>query len=64
MSNSGIRNKDLGKAKKTLKIVYLNVRSLISRFVNVVPLVSSYHPEILLLSETWLDSSVLDSEIY
>ena len=42
-------------------IVHLNVRSLLGHFDQVLEFVNSYSPDILALSETWLDSSVDDS---
>ena len=50
--------------KKMLQLAHLNARSLIRHFDHVACLVSSVHPEVLALSETWLDSSVGDGELY
>ena len=47
-----------------LQLAHLNARSLIRHFDHVACLVSSVHPEVLALSETWLDSSVGDGELY
>ena len=52
------------KSEKTLQFVYLNTRSLVRHFDDVACLVSSIHPEVLALSETWLDSSVVDCELH
>ena len=52
------------KTKKTLRLVHLNARSVVQHFDDIVCLVSSTRPEILALSETWLDSSVGDGELY
>ena len=49
--------------KKILTVIHLNARSLLPHFDDIASLVSKYRPEILALSETWLDSSVTDSEI-
>ena len=49
--------------RKTLRIVHLNARSLIHKFDDVVCLMKSVLPEVLAISETWLDSSVPDGEI-
>ena len=52
------------KMKKTqLTIVHVNTRSLPRYFDDVATLVSSHRPDILALSETWLDSSIDDKEI-
>ena len=49
--------------KKMLRLAHLNARSLIRHFDDVACLVSSVRPEVLALSETWLDSSVGDGEL-
>ena len=49
--------------RKTLRVVHLKARSLIPKFDDMVCLVKSVHPEVLAISETWLDSSVVDGEI-
>ena len=49
--------------KKMLTIIHLNARSLLCHFDDIASLVSKYRPEVLALSETWLDTSVIDSEI-
>ena len=51
------------KGEKTLRFVHLNTRSLVHHFDDFACLVSSIHPEVLALSETWLDSSVVDCEL-
>ena len=50
-------------AKNKLKIIHLNVRSLLCHFDDVQCFVSLNCPEVLALSETWLDSSISDSEV-
>ena len=50
--------------KKMLRFVHLNARSLVCHFDEVACLVSSVHPDVLALSETWLDSSVGNGELY
>ena len=57
------RSNTVNKGKKTLRFVHLNTRSLVRHFDDVACLVSSVHPEVLALSETWLDSSVVDCEL-
>ena len=52
------------KKNKMLQIVHLNARSLIRHFDDIACLVSSVHPDILAVSETWLNSSVGDGEVY
>ena len=52
------------KTKKTLRLVHLNARSIVRHSDDIVCLVSSTCREILALSETWLDSSVGDGELY
>ena len=49
--------------KKMLTIIHFNARSLLCHFDDIASLVSKYRPEVLALSETWLDTSVIDSEI-
>ena len=52
------------KNKKTsLTVVHLNTRSLLRHFDDVVALISTHRPEVLALSETWLDPSVDNCEI-
>ena len=52
------------KMKKTqLTIVHVNTRSLLCHFDDVARLVSLHQPDVLALSETWLDSSIDDKEI-
>ena len=41
-------------------IVHLNVRSLLGHFDQILEFVNSYSPDIVALSETWLDPSVGD----
>ena len=47
-----------------LQIVHLNAWSLIHHFDDIACLVSSVHPDILAVSETWLNSSVGDGEVH
>ena len=49
--------------KKMLTIIHLNACSLLYHFDDIASLISKYCPEVLALSETWLDTSVIDSEI-
>ena len=46
-----------------ITIVHVNARSLPRHFDDVAALVSSHRPDVLALSETWLDSSIDDKEI-
>lgn len=48
---------------KGLRIIHLNVRSLVRKIDLLRVLVDSNMPDIITLSETWLNSSVSDSEI-
>ena len=45
-------------------MIHVNTRSLLRHFDDVSALVSSERPHILALSETWLDSSVVDGEVH
>ena len=56
-----LEKRDL-KTKKTPRLVHLNAQSVVRHIDDIVCLVSSTCPEILALSETWLDSSVGDGE--
>ena len=46
-----------------LRIVHLNARSLPCHFVEVQSFVLSQHPDILAITETWLDLSMSDPEV-
>ena len=55
-----------GKKKNRLTVIHVNTRSLLRHFDDVASLVSfvsTHCPQILALSETWLDSLVKDSEL-
>ena len=47
-----------------LTVIHVNIRSLLGHFDDVAALVTTEHPHILALSETWLDTSVTDAEIH
>ena len=49
---------------KKLTVIHLNTRSLLRHFDELQYFVSVNCPEILCLSETWLDPSINDSEVY
>ena len=49
---------------KKLTVIHLNTRSLLRHFDELQYFVSVTCPEILCLSETWLDPSINDSEVY
>lgn len=49
--------------KTSMTIVHLNARSLL-HFDDVAALLSTHRPEVLTVSETWLDPSVGNSEIH
>ena len=49
--------------KSQLTIVHVNTRSPPRHFDGVTALVSSHRPDVLALSETWLDSAIDDKEI-
>ena len=55
---------DSDKRKKSLNLIHVNSHSLIRHFNDISALVSTERPHILALSETWLDSSVGDSEVH
>ena len=59
-TNTGDKN----KKNKFLTVIHVNTRSLLRHFDDVSSLVSSERPHILALSETWLDSSVVDGEVH
>ena len=48
----------------SLTVVHLNARSLLRHFDDVAALVSTHRPEVLAVSETWLDTLVGDGEIH
>lgn len=50
-------------AKKTLKIVHLNARSILCHLDDVQCLVNSQRPDILAVSESWLGPSISDAEV-
>ena len=53
-----------GKMKtKKLRIVHLNARSLICHLDELALLAASQRPDVLAVSETWLDSGISDGEI-
>ena len=52
------------KAMDFLTVIHVNTRSLLGHFDDVAALVTTEHPHILALSETWLDTSVSDAEIH
>ena len=47
-----------------LTVIHLNTRSLLGHLDDVAALVAAEHPHVLALSETWLDTSVIDAEIH
>lgn len=51
------------KKSSQLTMVHVNTRSLLYHFDDVAALMSTHCPDILALSETWLDPSVDDCEI-
>ena len=52
------------KKNKLLIVIHVNACSLLRHFNDPTSLVSSVRPHIIAISETWLDSSVSDNEIY
>lgn len=48
---------------KGLKIIHLNIRSLVSKIDQLCLWVALHKPHIVTLSETWLDSNISNSEI-
>ena len=48
---------------KGLRIFHLNVRSLVSKIDEMRVFCETHRPHVLSLNETWLDSSISDSEI-
>ena len=48
---------------KGLHFIHINARSLISKSEEIRLLVKAWNPAVLAISESWLDSSVNDSEI-
>ena len=60
--NPAARNKN--NKESPLTTIHINARSLLRHFEDVACLVSTEHPHILAVSETWLDSSVTDEQIH
>lgn len=54
---------DLRKTSKCLLIAHLNIRSLLPKITEIRLLCSELKLSVLGCSETWLDGSILDSEI-
>ena len=50
-------------AKKNLKIIHMNTHSLLCHLDEVQSFVLSHRPDILAVSEMWLDPSVSDCEV-
>jgi hypothetical protein len=46
-----------------LKIIHVNTRSLVRHYEDLLLLVSSCKPHVIAISESWLDSSIADSEV-
>ena len=53
----------LFQRKETAKILHLNVRSLIPHLLEIKLLLAGFVIHVLTLSQTWLDSTVSDSEV-
>ena len=49
--------------KKGLHIIHFNARSLLPKLADVCTLVVEFNAAIVCVTETWLDDSVMDSEI-
>ena len=49
---------------KFLTMIHVNARSLFRHFDDLTFLASAERPHIIAISETWLDSSVSNNEIY
>jgi hypothetical protein len=47
--------------KKKLKIIHLNIQSILRHLDNLQSLVNSKHPDIIALSEKWLNVSISDA---
>jgi len=45
-------------------ILYTNCRSIVPKIDELRALVSTHHPHIICLCETWLDDSITDSELF
>ena len=52
-----------GNKPTELKIVYLNARSILPKFDELVLMVQARQPDIVSIVESWLDQDVDDSEI-
>ena len=65
VSSPGVTVSATGETTKSkmLRIVHLNARSLISHLDEIALLVASQRPDILAVSETWLDSEISDGEV-
>ena len=50
-----------GSIQQTLNIVYLNAKSLISKINDLEVLVNEQNPDIILITETWLNRDISNS---
>ena len=51
------------KRTRPLRIVTLNFKSIVNKYPNVANVIQSIKPDVILGTETWLDSSIASSEI-
>ena len=49
---------------KSVKILYYNARSLLYKYDDLIAECSFYSPDIICITETWLCSDIIDSEIF
>ena len=54
----------LGGSSNSISIMYFNCRSIVPKFDELVCLCSANKPSIVCLTETWLCSDILDSELH
>ena len=47
----------------SVSLVHLNIRNILPKLNEISLLVSNHHPDVLTLSETWLDESICDAEV-
>lgn len=63
-NHKSIRSKGDTKSAKNVRILVTNLQGILSKNENLVNLIDSTDPDIVIASETWLNSSVKNSEIF
>ena len=52
------------KQERSLRLIYFNARSLISKIDDLNCVIDSYSPDLILVCETWLNSSINPASFY